>query len=162
MSAASIPGVTIEAFEAGQIDADSFDHEAHVYLAWLYLERLPVLDAVQRYLTVGLTVDEDFTNPPDHISAELEFMHILITTELDYLHKGCADEAAECLMQQYEFLNSHLGQWVVAFTDLTIKETHLPYFRYLAAITRQFIREDMQWLGETVADWRVRPDTIVK
>lgn len=49
MSAVSSPGVTIEAFEAGQIDVDSFDHEAHVYLAWLYLERLPLLEALQRY-----------------------------------------------------------------------------------------------------------------
>ena len=120
------------------------------------------LDVAKRYLTVGLTVDEDFANPPDHIRAELEFMHVLITTELGYLHKGCADEAAECLVQQYEFLNSHLGQWIVAFTDLTIKEAHLPYFKYLAATTRQFIREDMQWLGETVADWHLRLETIIK
>ena len=49
MSAISKPAVTIDAFEAGQIDVDSFDHEAHVYLAWLYLERLPVLEALQRY-----------------------------------------------------------------------------------------------------------------
>ena len=73
-----------------------------------------------------------------------------------------ADEAAECLVQQYEFLYSHLGQWIVAFTDLTIKATQLPYFRYLAAITRQVIREDMQSLGEMLADWRVRPETIVE
>ncbi len=45
----SKPDVTIGTFEAGQIDADSFDHEAHVYLAWLYLEQLPVLAALQRY-----------------------------------------------------------------------------------------------------------------
>lgn len=120
------------------------------------------LDAVKCYMAVGLTVDDNFANPPDHISAELEFMHVLITAELNYLYKGCADEAAECLGQQHEFLASHLGQWVVAFTDLVIKETDLPYFRYLADITRQFIREDMQSLAETVADLRVRPETIVE
>ncbi len=49
MSAAPLPGITIEAFETGRIDVDSFDHEAHVYVAWLYLERLPVFDAAQRY-----------------------------------------------------------------------------------------------------------------
>ena len=119
------------------------------------------LNVVSRYLAAGLTVDEGFTNPPDHISAELEFMHVLITAELNYLHNGSADEAAECLVQQYEFLNSHLGQWVVAFTDLTIKETRLPYFRYLAVATQQFIKEEIQRLGETVAAWHARPETIV-
>jgi len=120
------------------------------------------LDVARRYLAAGFTADEDFTNPPDHISAELEFMHVLITAELNCLHNWCADEAADCLVQQYEFLNSHLGRWIVAFTDLTIKATHLPYFKYLAAITRQFIREDTQRLDETVAGWRVRPERILK
>ncbi len=49
MSAAPVRDITIEAFETGRINADSFNHEAHVYLAWLYLEKLPVLDALQRY-----------------------------------------------------------------------------------------------------------------
>lgn len=49
MNATTTPNITVEAFESSHIDVDSFDHEAHVYLAWLYLERLPVLDAVQRY-----------------------------------------------------------------------------------------------------------------
>ena len=119
------------------------------------------LDVANHYLAAGFTIDEDFANPPDHISAELEFMSVLIAAELNYLHKGCADEATECLVQQYEFLASHLGQWIYAFTGLTIQATQLPYFKYLAAVTRLFIREDMQWLGETVVDGRVRPETIV-
>ena len=49
MSAVPLPGITIEAFETGQIDVECFDHEAHVYLAWLYLERMPVMGALQRY-----------------------------------------------------------------------------------------------------------------
>jgi hypothetical protein len=53
MTAASTPEITIARFESGDIDADNFDHEAHIYLAWLYLEQLPVFDAVQRY-SLGL------------------------------------------------------------------------------------------------------------
>ncbi len=49
MSTAPVPAITIEAFETGRIDVDSFDHEAHVYVAWSYLERMPVMDALQRY-----------------------------------------------------------------------------------------------------------------
>ena len=49
MNLARTPAITIAAFESGLIDAESFDHEAHVYLAWLYLEQLPVLEALQRY-----------------------------------------------------------------------------------------------------------------
>jgi len=120
------------------------------------------LDVVKRYLAAGLTVDEGFKNPPDHISAELEFMHVLIVEELNCLHKGRADEAAASLVQQSEFIDSHLGQWIDAFTGLTIQETELPYYRYLATATQQFIREDMQRLGETVADWHAQSETAVE
>lgn len=49
MSAATTPDVTIAAFESGRLDPERFDHEAHVYLAWLYLEQFPVIEALQRY-----------------------------------------------------------------------------------------------------------------
>jgi len=49
MSAASIPQITIDALEAGTIDVEDFDHEAHVYIAWLYLEQYPLHEATARF-----------------------------------------------------------------------------------------------------------------
>ena len=49
MSALPAPLFTVEMFEAGAIDADAFDHEAHIYVAWLYLERFSLLEAVDRF-----------------------------------------------------------------------------------------------------------------
>ena len=62
MNAAAVPQVTIAALEDGTLDADAFNHEAHVYLAWLYLAEWPLLDAIHRFscalrrLTVKLGV----------------------------------------------------------------------------------------------------------
>ena len=62
MNAAARPELTIEAFEGGAIDAPAFDHEAHIYVGWLYLEEYPLLEAVARFtdairrLTVQLGV----------------------------------------------------------------------------------------------------------
>jgi hypothetical protein len=62
MNAVVAPGLDIEAFERGEIDAEAFDHEAHVFLAWRYLERLALpaaleaFDAALRRLTVKLGV----------------------------------------------------------------------------------------------------------
>lgn len=62
MNAVLKPGLSVEAFERGEIDAEAFDHEAHVYVAWLYLERYPLpaalekFDAALRRLTVKLGV----------------------------------------------------------------------------------------------------------
>lgn len=49
MNAAAEPQVTLEAFEAGTLDADTFDHESHVYVGWLYLERFALLESIRRY-----------------------------------------------------------------------------------------------------------------
>lgn len=62
MNAVAAPQFSIASFEAGTIDADEFDHEAHIYVAWLYLEQYPLLEAVGRFtdairrLTVRLGV----------------------------------------------------------------------------------------------------------
>ena len=41
--------LTIERFEAGAIDPSRFDHEAHVYVGWLYVTAYPRREAVARF-----------------------------------------------------------------------------------------------------------------
>jgi len=50
MSAVATPAVSIDALESGTIDADAFDHEAHIYVAWLYLQRYPLYVASARFI----------------------------------------------------------------------------------------------------------------
>ena len=40
---------TLAEFENGTLDLGSFDHTAHLYIAWTLLEECPVLDAMQRF-----------------------------------------------------------------------------------------------------------------
>ena len=49
MNAVTEPALTIAALEAGAIDAASFDHEAHVYLGWLYVGEYPLSEAVTHF-----------------------------------------------------------------------------------------------------------------
>ena len=49
MNAVAAPDVTIARLEDGTLSPQRFDHEAHVYLAWCYLEEWPVLDAIHRF-----------------------------------------------------------------------------------------------------------------
>ncbi len=64
----SHPAVTIDDLEQCRIEADSFDHEAHVYLAWLYLDRYSVAEAIERFtaalkrLTLKLGVPGKYHN----------------------------------------------------------------------------------------------------
>jgi hypothetical protein len=40
---------TIDRFESGDIDASQFDHEAHIYVAWLYIKRFGPETAACRF-----------------------------------------------------------------------------------------------------------------
>ena len=40
---------TIQQFESLDVDPASFDHEAHVYIAWSYLQICEPLEAIRRY-----------------------------------------------------------------------------------------------------------------
>lgn len=41
--------LTIDHFEASHVDATLFDHEAHVYVAWLYLQTYETETAISRF-----------------------------------------------------------------------------------------------------------------
>ncbi len=41
--------IGIEAFEKGDIDPQQFDHEAHVYVAWSYLQRYDLKESIRRF-----------------------------------------------------------------------------------------------------------------
>ena len=40
---------TVDGFESGAIDASRFDHEAHVYVAWLYVQTFGPDKAARRF-----------------------------------------------------------------------------------------------------------------
>ncbi len=45
----SLPRLSIEQFEDGNVDAGQFDHEAHVYVGWLYVQAFDLAEAVVRF-----------------------------------------------------------------------------------------------------------------
>ena len=49
MNAATDQGLTLENFEAGKIDGESFNHQSHVYIAWLFVQRFELGDAIKRF-----------------------------------------------------------------------------------------------------------------
>ena len=74
------PALTIADFEAGAIDAERFDHEAHVYAGWLYLGEFELADAIARFdaalrrLTTQLGV-------PQKYHATITWLFLLLINE---------------------------------------------------------------------------------
>ncbi len=49
MNAISKPPWTIESLESATLDAEAFNHEAHIYVGWLYLEHYPLTEAIEKF-----------------------------------------------------------------------------------------------------------------
>jgi hypothetical protein len=80
MSATARPPLSIEAFENGSIDVDAFDHEAHVYIAWLCLDRFELSEAIGRFDT-ALRALTARLGIPDKYHATITWFFILLIAE---------------------------------------------------------------------------------
>lgn len=102
------------------------------------------LDVRVRYLEAGLDLAKDFKDAPDHISAELEFMHYLIFKEIEALSKSEPKKAADYIHKQRSFLEDHLLAWVPTFAGNVIKYAETRFYQYLAKATEIFLEISYQ------------------
>ena len=89
--------------------------------------------------TTGLEYQTDFKGLPDHISVELEFMQQLTLREEQAWEDADTEGAAYCRNIEEKFIEEHLIPWVPEFCEKIMQETELPFYRDLAALTRNFI-----------------------
>lgn len=94
------------------------------------------------YREVGLEVAADFNETPDHIAAELEFMHFLVIRELEALAGGDRARARYFREKQGSFLERHLAAWVPDFTRTVEEQAQTRFYQELAAATRLFVESD--------------------
>ena len=123
------PALGIDDLEQSRIDGGSFDHEAHVYLAWLYLDRYPVTEAIERYtaalkrLTAKLGVPGKY-----HDTITWFFMLIIAQRRI-----ACADvdwtvfkeKNADLLSREANVLNRYYNKETLA-TDAARQSFVLP------------------------------------
>jgi len=93
-------------------------------------------------------VDVDLDEPADHIAAELEFLSLLVATELEALARNESEAAEHYLERQYEFLSEHLGRWVSEIADNMRKHAETEFYRLLADETQSFVEADGQLLAD--------------
>jgi TorA maturation chaperone TorD len=97
----------------------------------------------ESYREVGLEVAADFNGTPDHIAAELEFMHVLVIKGLEAAAGGDVDGALSFRQKQSSFLERHLAAWVPAFTRGVEEQAQTAFYQDLAAATRLFVECDL-------------------
>ena len=102
------------------------------------------LDVKNRYREAGLDTAKNFKDAPDHITAELEFMHYLIFKEIEAFSNSETETAIGSLQKQKSFLEDHLMAWVPEFANRIIESAEKPFYPNLARATTTFLQKNHQ------------------
>ncbi len=67
-------------FEKGKVAADSFDHESHIRLAWVYLNLFPLAETLQRF-SKSLSEFATANGAPDKYHTTITWSYIFLINE---------------------------------------------------------------------------------
>jgi putative dimethyl sulfoxide reductase chaperone len=109
------------------------------------------MDALTRYRNLGVDLDRNFKEAPDHICAELEFMCLLVYNELSGIRSGDPGQVQQMLAHQHSFLRDHLTRWISLFTNQVMEQADSRFYKGLARATRIFVEEDHLYLAAIAA-----------
>lgn len=87
----------------------------------------------------GVAVADGFGGMPDHISAELEFMQMLLMKEAEAWNAGEEELGANIQEIEKRFYDEHLSQWIGNFCDKVIAGAEMPFYGQLAEMTKAFM-----------------------
>lgn len=123
-----------------------FQTAAPPYASW-YLEGSKLMgestvQVMNTYIASGVMIDRQFRDLPDHIAAECEFIYYLLSNLQRITESESPSVVGEIQSAYDTFVRTHISTWLPAFCARIIGQTHLPYFRALAAVTEQFVMEE--------------------
>ena len=119
------------------------------------------LDARERYRDAGLDTAKTFKDAPDHISAELEFMHYLIYKEIEAFANSDIEMAIAFIQRQKSFLEDHLMAWVPEFAKSIIEHARTSYYPNLARATEMFLKENYEIVCTAVDSKELKSEETV-
>lgn len=126
----------------GPVKAEAYPYES------MHVDGEPMgastLDVMRCYQNAGVAIAEDFKDLPDHISAELEFMHYLCMRELDILRSGTTEGASRFKRMRQAFLSDHIGKWVPLMCRRIREFGKTRFYSNLAVLTEDWVYYDQK------------------
>jgi TorA maturation chaperone TorD len=111
------------------------------------LMRDSTLQVVALYADAGFEVDEGFSDLPDHVAAELEFLYALLFRQAAAVRSGDTASAAQAIALRSRFMREHLGRWGGRFAEAVREGAESDFYRALGELTGRFLRIEMQALN---------------
>jgi DMSO reductase family type II enzyme chaperone len=87
------------------------------------------------------------TERPDHVGAELEFMHLLAVKEAVARQDEEAEHAQICRDAARAFLRDHLARWASRFAERLEEDATDPVYAQAGRLLGRFVEHDAQRLG---------------
>jgi hypothetical protein len=123
----------LRSFEAGEAPPDGFHHEQHVRVAWIYLQRLPLAEALGRFMA-GLRHFADKQGSPQLYHETITVAFVLLIHE----RRG----------------SSRDGSWE------EFVARHPDLLRWKPSILDRYYREETLW-SDRARETFVMPDRLV-
>jgi len=81
---------------------------------------------------------------PDHISAELEFMHFLTFKQTQASEEGTEDLLQGYLLAQKDFLQQQMSQWLPAFAEKLETACPIPFYVALGRLVSDVVAAELE------------------
>lgn len=107
-----------------------------------------LVEVSEFYKHFGLAVDQEEGRRelPDHLCAELEFLHFLSFKEAQAQEEGAAELLEGYRLAQKDFLKRHLAHWVPQLCDRLAEKSPFLFYAWLGRITAGLVASDLAWV----------------
>lgn len=153
MAGASFTGFEVEyiqTFDAGSPEPPCPPYEG-IYRKEERTEIMLEVSEFYKYFGLRINQEEGKCELPDHLCAELEFLHFLAFKEAQARDTNELELLKGYLMAQKDFLERHLMQWVPKFYDKLQSSKDVPSsYAQLARIMTVFIERDFEYVSSNL------------
>ena len=149
----------VRTFDAGT-PAPSCPPYEHVYSEGNQANVLLEVSEFYKHFGLEMGREEGARELPDHLCAELEFLHFLTFKESQVEQEGASDLLDGYRLAQKDFLERHLARWVPQFCARIEQQSALPFYGWLGRITAGLIASEVGWVDAACREGASRSGTF--
>lgn len=132
-------------------------YEGEYGQAHIFQKSETLADLSAFYRTFGVMLSPDWKERLDHISVELEFMHLLALRETWALSEQDNEALGAHIQGQRVFLSRHLAHWIIAFAgSMGRQAAQVGVYRALAQVLEAHMSAEFAAFGITPITRRAR------
>jgi TorA maturation chaperone TorD len=109
------------------------------------------VQTMELYREGGFNVAADFSEMPDHVAVELEYLYLLSYNQ-GQTAESDGDGAEKLRILKKRFLDEQLGRWIAPFTEAMRTHAETEFYKKLADLTEQFVLENKDEIPEVAID----------